>query len=160
YRADLFDERTVARMAVHLQAILDEALRDPDLPVSRLPLLDAGERARQLYEWNDAGAPPAAERCIHRLFEEQADRTPDAAAIGVGSERWTYADLDRRANQLAHRLRRHGIGPERMVGLLLQRSAHLPVALLGVLKAGGAYVALDPDHPPERLSFLLGDARV
>ena len=160
YRADLFDERTVARMAVHLQAILDGALRDPDLPVSRLPLLDAGERARLLYEWNDAGAAPAAERCIHRLFEEQADRTPDAIAIVAGSERWTYADLDRRANQLAHRLRRHGIGPERMVGLLLQRSAHLPVALLGVLKAGGAYVALDPDHPPERLSFLLRDAQV
>jgi amino acid adenylation domain-containing protein len=160
YNADLFDAGTIERMTGHLEVLLDAALRDPTLPVSRLPLLRPRERARLLYEWNDGGqAGPALDRCIHELFEEQVDRTPDAVAIVVGSERWTYAELDRRANRLAHRLRALGAGPERTVGLLLERSAQLAVALLGVLKAGGAYTALDASHPPERLAYLLDDAR-
>jgi amino acid adenylation domain-containing protein len=159
YSADLFDAGTIARMADHLEVLLDAAFRNPDLPVSRLPLLGAAERARLVYAWNDGDTDRAPDRCIHELFEAQVDRTPEATAIVVGSERWTYAELDERANRLAHRLRALGVGPERMVGLMLERSAHLAVALLGVLKAGGAYAALDAGHPAERLAYLLADAR-
>jgi amino acid adenylation domain-containing protein len=160
YRTDLFDEATVARMAGHLEGLLDAALREPDRPVSRLGLLGPAERTRLLYEWNDGeDADASADRCIHELFEAQVDRTPDAGAVVAGVERLTYAELDREANRLAWRLRRMGVGPERLVGLLLGRSAHLAVALLAVLKAGGAYVALDPGHPPERLGHLLADSR-
>ncbi|PKW14739.1 amino acid adenylation domain-containing protein [Saccharopolyspora spinosa] len=130
-------------------------------PVGRIDLLSAEERDRILNEWNapiaDAGAPPAAP--LPQLFEEQAQRTPDSVAVTFGAQNLTYAELDARANQLAHHLIDHGVGPEQLVALALPRSLELVVALLAVLKAGAAYLPLDPEHPAERIRYVIGDAQ-
>src|SRR2546430_8886441 len=105
-------------------------------------------------------APSADHGCIHERFERQAARRPDAVAVSCGDDGLTYGELDRRANRLAHRLRALGIAPEERVGVCLERSAELVVALLAVLKAGAAYVPLDPELPPERLAYIAGDAGV
>ncbi|WP_246869081.1 amino acid adenylation domain-containing protein [Saccharopolyspora sp. ASAGF58] len=131
-----------------------------DTPVGRIDLLSAEERDRILNEWNapiaDVGAPPAAP--LPQLFEEQAQRTPDSVAVTFGEQNLTYAELDARANQLAHHLIDHGVGPEQLVALALPRSVELVVALLAVLKAGAAYLPLDPGHPAER-NYVIGDAQ-
>jgi amino acid adenylation domain-containing protein len=158
YNTDLFDEDTMARMAGHLITLLEGAAADPSRPISRLPLLTEQEH-RQLLEWNDTKAPFPEDRCIHELFEAQVERTPEATAVVFEDQALTYAELDRRANQVAHYLRALGVGPEARVGLFLERSLQLVVALLGVLKAGGAYVPLDPAYPRERLAFMLADAQ-
>jgi len=159
YNTDLFDEATIARMARHFQTLLDGAIADPDQPLDRLPLLSAWERRQVLVEWNQTATPFPADRCVHDLFAAQAQRTPDALALICDDAQMTYADLDRRANQLAHVLHRQGLGPDRLAGICLERSPDLLVAILAVLKAGGAYVPLDPSYPAERLRFMLDDAR-
>jgi amino acid adenylation domain-containing protein/non-ribosomal peptide synthase protein (TIGR01720 family) len=159
YNTDLFDEATIARMARHFQTLLDGAIADPDQPLDRLPLLTAAERQQLLVEWNQTATPFPADRCVHDLFAAQAQRTPDAPALIFDDARLTYADLDRRANQLAHELQRRGVGPDCLVGICLERSPDLLAAMLAVLKAGGAYVPLDPSYPTERLRFMLQDAR-
>ncbi|HEX3131437.1 MAG TPA: amino acid adenylation domain-containing protein, partial [Thermoanaerobaculia bacterium] len=156
YDADLFDPATAERLAGGLETLLRAAAEDPARPVPDLPLLTPAER-RQLLEWNDTGTI-ATGGTLHGSFEAQADRTPEAEALVRGREVLTYAELDRRANRLARRLRRLGVGPEARVGVALERSADLVVALLAVLKAGGAYVPLDPAYPPERLALIREDA--
>ncbi|WP_369185677.1 amino acid adenylation domain-containing protein [Streptomyces sp. Y1] len=159
YDRDLFDERTVARMADHLRRIVEGVVADPRTPVGHLPLLDDGERAGALA----AGTGPDAEwpgrGWIHQCFEEAARRTPAAEAVRFEGDSLDYAELNRRANRLAHRLRRSGVGRDVLVGVAMERSPDLVVSLLAVLKAGGAYVPLDPGHPPDRLAYLLRDAR-
>ena len=113
-----------------------------------------------LHEWGRTAARFPAESSLPALFEARAERAPDAVALADGAETWTYRDLDRRANRLARRLRKLGVGPEARVGLCLERSCELVLAILGVLKAGGAYVPIDPAHPAERLAFLLEDSGV
>src|SRR3712207_6291640 len=115
------------------------------------------ERDRLLYEWNATHVERPG-TCVHRLFEDQAARTPEAVAVVCGPRSLTYGELDRRANQVAHHLVRRGVGPETLVGVCLERSPEMVVALLGVWKAGGSYVPLDPGYPPERLSFMVEDA--
>ncbi|MFL6289705.1 MAG: amino acid adenylation domain-containing protein, partial [Thermoanaerobaculia bacterium] len=154
---DLFDRPTVLRLLEHFRVLLEGIAADPGMPVSELPLLDLAER-RQLLDWNDAPAIPGTAACLHERFEAQADRTPEAEAVVCGGEALTYAGLDRRANRLARRLRRLGAGPEARVGVALERSADLVVALLAILKTGGAYVPLDPAYPRERLALILEDA--
>ncbi len=157
YRADLFEGATIERMAEHFRLLLESAVADPDRRVGTLPLLTAAERERIVARWSgaEAAAPPG--ECVHERFAAQAARTPDAPAVTFGGETLSYAELDRRANHLAHALAGLGVGPEVPVALCLERSAELVVAVLGVLKAGGAYVPLDPAYPAERLAYTVAD---
>lgn len=125
--------------------------------VDRLPMLPESERRRVLYEWNDTRTEFPTDRCVHQLFEQQARKTPDAVALIFEQRQLCYAELNRRANRLAHYLRQLGIGPDARVAICVERGFEMIAALLAVLKAGGAYVPLDPGYPPERLRFMLDD---
>ena len=160
YPTDLFDAETIERMATHFMVLLEAAMADPDLPISKLPLLTADERHQILYQWNETASEFPRDRCVHHLFEEQVKETPDATAVVFGEAELTYLGLNRRANQLAHHLMSLGVGPETLVGICVERSLEMVVGLLGILKAGGAYVPLDPNYPPERLGFMMRDASV
>ncbi|HEY7767793.1 amino acid adenylation domain-containing protein [Longimicrobium sp.] len=160
YSTDLFEPGTVERMARHLERVLEQIGADVDVRLSRLDLLGAAERAIVLEEWNRTVAEVPADRCIHELIEAQALRTPGAVAVRFEAESLTYGELNERANRLAHHLRRHGVGPEVRVGVLMERSLEMVVSLLAVLKAGGAYVPLDPGLPTERLAYMLEDSGV
>src|SRR5262249_33703885 len=118
------------------------------------------ERGQVLVQWNDTRGDYDSDRCISELFEAQVRKTPDSIAVTFESLELTYRELNRRANRLARRLRRLGVGPEVLVGICVNRSPHIAVAVLGVLKAGGAYVPLDPAYPKERLAFMLEDSHV
>jgi aspartate racemase len=160
YNTDLFAAGTIARMLGHLNQLLEEVATNPDRRLSAIPLLSGDERRRMLVEWNQTERLFPADRCVHELFESLAAQRPDAVAVEHGSECLTYGELNRRANRVARYLRRRGVGPEVLVGVALDRSADLIVALLAVLKAGGAYVPLDSSYPAERLGFMLEDAGV
>ncbi|WP_244224349.1 amino acid adenylation domain-containing protein [Corallococcus sicarius] len=159
YSTDLFEAATAERLLGHYQTLLEGIVAQPDLSISRLPLLPEGERHRVLKAWNDTGVTHPAEATLTSLMEAQVARTPDAVALEFEGTRLTYRELDARANQLAHALRKHGVGPEVRVGLCVERSLEMVVGLLGTLKAGGAYVPLDPGYPQERLGWMLEDAR-
>ena len=126
--------------------------------LSELPLLSEAERAQLLVEWNDTAWEQPASVSVHEIFAAQARRAPDAPALVFESQHLTYRELDERSNQLARYLRRLGVGPEALVGVYLERSVEMVVALLGVLKAGGAYVPLDPSYPEDRVAFMMEDA--
>ncbi len=160
YAVDLFGRGTAERMAAHFETLLRGIAASPDARVSEIPLLAPEERARVLEEWNATSRPYPAGLALHELFALQAARTPSATAVDAGSESLGYAELDRRSNQLAHWLVRRGVGGEKRVGLCLEPSPLVMVAVLGVLKAGAAYVPLDPSHPRDRLALILGDAAV
>ncbi len=159
YSTDLFEEATIARMTGHLQTLLAGIVAMPGQRLSRLPLLSAAERHRLLVEWDTTTAPYPDNQCIHSIFETQVERTPDAVAVICGDAFLTYSELNGRANQVAHYLQAHGVRPEMLVGLCIERSLAMIVGLLGILKAGGAYVPLDPNYPRERLAFMLNDAQ-
>jgi amino acid adenylation domain-containing protein len=158
YSADLFTAATAARLAGHFRQLLAAAVAAPDVPVSRLSLLDEAERRQLLGEWSGSAAWWGEVRPAHRLFEACVERTPAAPALICGDLRLTYDGLNRRANRLAHRLRHLGVGPETRVGLCLERGTGFAVSVLAVLKAGGAWVPLDPTYPAERLALMVGDA--
>ncbi|WP_394831337.1 amino acid adenylation domain-containing protein [Pendulispora rubella] len=159
YNSDLFDEETIAMMAERFLVILRAVTEDPTKRLDELPFLAGGER-ELLAQWSQGPRVELPATCIHRLFEEQAARTPESTAIVCGHESWTYARLDAQANRLARALRKRGVGPETRVGLCIERSPWLLVGLLGILKAGGAYVPLDHEYPRDRLALMLEDARV
>ncbi len=163
YNTDLFDRDTARRFAASYQTLMRAAVADPDADTSRLPLLTPAERNVLVNEWNRGATPFAEPAPVHRSVERQASLNPSrpAATMTVdGSEiALTYAELDARANGLAHRLRRLGVGPETPVGLCLERGPTMAVAVLAALKAGGGYVPLDPEYPRERLRFMLEDSR-
>ncbi|HTG35428.1 MAG TPA: amino acid adenylation domain-containing protein [Thermoanaerobaculia bacterium] len=158
YNADLFDRATAVRMGEVLAAMLAAATADPELRLSELPAFSAAARHQVLVEWNDTACPehPAL---VLDLFAAQVARAPEATAWAGEGWSLSYTDLDARSNRLARHLRRRGIGPGDRVGLCLERTAELPVALLGVLKAGAAYLPLDLAHPEERRAFMLEDSR-
>ncbi|GHH04426.1 non-ribosomal peptide synthetase/type I polyketide synthase [Comamonas sp. JC664] len=158
YPADLFDLSTVERLWERFIRLLQGIVEDPSRRVTELPLLSDAERQRLLVTWNDTCEPVAADATLHGLFEAQAARTPDAVAVVAEDSQLTYAELDARANQLAHHLRTVGVGPEVRVGLCVDRTVELVVGLLGILKAGGAFVPLDPAYPMARLTHTLRDA--
>jgi amino acid adenylation domain-containing protein len=160
YNADLFNPDTILRMTGHLKSLLEGITANPEARLSELPLLTAEERRQLLVEWNETRAEYPHDKCIHQLFEEQVERTPDAVALIFENQQLTYRELNTRANQLAHHLRKLGVSPEALVGLFVDRSLNMVVGLLGILKAGGAYVPLDPGYPQERLAFMLEDAHV
>jgi amino acid adenylation domain-containing protein len=160
YNTDLFDPETIVRMTCHFQALLEAILADPDRRLSSLPLIDNEERHQILDYGSGPRTGPRTTACVHRLFEIQVERTPEAIAAESEGRALTYRQLNDRANRLAHELRERGIGPDALVGVALTRSPDVAVALLGVLKAGGAFVPLDPDYPPDRLAAMLEDSRV
>ncbi|MFI1436644.1 amino acid adenylation domain-containing protein [Streptomyces lydicus] len=157
YDTDLFHEDTAHRIVSRFLTLLESAAGGPDRPVGRLAVLDRAEEAL-ITRLSSGTRTDVPERCIHRLVEEQADRVPDAPAVQADDTTLTYRALERRANQLAHHLRAHGVGPESLVGICLDRNSELIVALLAVLKAGGAYVPLDPHYPVDRIRHILQDA--
>jgi amino acid adenylation domain-containing protein len=159
YDTGLFDAATVERMAGHFRLLLEAVASSPEARPAALPLLTAAERRRLLVEWNDTAREREAGACVHELFEAQAALRPGALAVACGDERLTYGELNERANRLARLLRGAGVGREDLVCILLERSAETAVCALAVLKAGAAYVPLDPSYPPDRLSFMLEDAR-
>lgn len=158
YNPQLFDEETIIRLVGHYQTLLSGALADANRPLDQLPLLAPAERQKMLHNWNDTGRVYPT-LCLHELFEQQASRTPEAIAIQYEQKTLTYDQLNRRANQLAAHLREDGLRPGQLVGVCLERSLEMVIALYGVLKAGGAYVPLDPTYPAERLAFMLNDAQ-
>jgi amino acid adenylation domain-containing protein len=157
YSTDLFSEETVARLLASFERLLEGAATRPDARISELPLLSERERAALLNKWDDRLVEYPPDTCLHQLFEQQAERTPEAIAAIFEEEQVTYAELNRRSNQLARYLNQLGVGPESFVGVLMERSVETVVALLGVLKAGAAYVPLDPSYPQERLKFMMAD---
>ncbi|HET6978706.1 MAG TPA: amino acid adenylation domain-containing protein [Pyrinomonadaceae bacterium] len=160
YDTDLFERETIDRMIGDFQVLLESVTANPLEKVSTVQLITQTERVRLLEEWNQTDAEYARDTCLHQLFELQVDRTPETACLIGDGVSLTYRQLDHRANQLAHRLIREGIGPETRVGILMERSVEQAVALLGILKAGACYVPLDPDSPRERLHYMIDDANV
>src|SRR5205807_197367 len=138
------------------QVLLGSIVADPSRRLSELEVLTGEERERVLVEWNDTAAD-VPQRTVSELFEDQVALSPDAVAVVFGEEWLSYAELNGRANRLAHRLVECGVGPEVLVAICVERSLEMVVGLLGILKAGGAYVPMDPADPKERLAFMLGD---
>ena len=158
YSPDLFDESTIRRMMGQFQRLLDSAAGQPNIRISRMPLLSEAERDQVIAKWNYTRVEDVPAQCVHERFEEQVERTPNAVAVSYENLSLTYSELNRRANQLAHYLRRLGVGPDSRVGICLERGFDMIIGLLAVLKAGGAYVPLDPAYPMERLEFMLRDS--
>jgi len=160
YNTDLFHPDTVRRMLGHYRTLLEGIVAAPDRRISEYPLLSADEQQQILRDWNATRDDAVPDRILHRLFEAQAQRTPDAVAVSCGNERVTYGELNARANRLARHLQGLGVGPEVLVGVCVDRTPEMLVSLLGILKAGGAYVPLDPDFPTSRLDFMIEDSRI
>ncbi|NUU37570.1 non-ribosomal peptide synthase/polyketide synthase [Pseudomonas sp. C2B4] len=160
YQCSHFSGDAIARMSEHLAALLAAMVAAPQAALSELDLLTVPERAQQLVEWNPAFTPEQNPLCVHQLIEAQADIRPHATALIFNDQELSFDQLNRRANQLAHRLRALDIGPEVRVGLAMQRSPEMIVGLLAILKAGGAYVPLDPAYPAERLRYLMEDSGI
>ncbi len=160
YNTDLFYRDRIERMLGHLAVLLEGIVDDPDRRLSELPLLTKEERQQILIGWNDTRLAYPKNALLHELFDAQVQETPEAVAVDYDGNTLTYRELNERANELAHYLRKQGVGPETLVGICMERSLEMVVGLLGILKAGGAYVPLDPAYPKERLAFMVEDARV
>jgi amino acid adenylation domain-containing protein/non-ribosomal peptide synthase protein (TIGR01720 family) len=160
YNTDLFEEATVLRMLEHFRNLLQSIAGDPEQRISQLSLLEENERHELLLAWNDTATHYPLDKCLHELFEQQVERTPEAVAVASGDNRLTYRELNARSNQLAHWLRQHETGPDVLVGVCMERSLEMVIALYGILKAGGAYVPLDPEYPHARLASIVEDSRL
>jgi amino acid adenylation domain-containing protein len=158
YNTDLFDDSTITRMIGHWQKLLEGVITDPDQSIVYLPILTDTEKRRLVVEWNDTRTDYPKDKCIHQLFEEQVEKSFDAIAVTFENQQLTYRELNIRANQLAHYLKKQRVGPDVLVAVCIERSVEMIIGLLGILKAGGAYVPLDPNHPKDRLAFLLEDS--
>jgi amino acid adenylation domain-containing protein len=159
YNTDLLDTETVQRLADHWQRLLAAAVERPDLRLSELPLLSEAEQRQLLVEFNDTRGQFDLPSTLPELLEQRAQESPDLPAVRLEDQQLTYAELNQRANQLAHYLQELGAGPESRVALCLERSLDMVVALWGVLKAGAAYVPLDPEYPEQRLAYMLEDSQ-
>lgn len=159
YSTDLFDKSTIDRMLGHFVRLLSDIVANPDARLSDISMITENERHQLLVEWNNTALDYPRDKCVHEFFEYQAMHVPDAVAVSFETRELTYRELDERANQLAHHLRKLGVGPETLVGMCLERSIELVVGILGILKAGGAYVPLDAGYPQERLQLMFDDAR-
>ncbi|MBV8695386.1 MAG: amino acid adenylation domain-containing protein, partial [Ktedonobacteraceae bacterium] len=160
YNVDLFNASTIARMEQHFLTLLTGIVAHPDQRLLDLPLLTEAERHQILIAWNDTSAPFPEDMCIHQLIELQVQQTPNAPAVIFEGQYLTYRQLNARANQLAHALQELGVEPDTLVGVCMERSFEMVIALLAILKAGGAYVPLDPEYPQERLAYMIQDARL
>ncbi|GCE05927.1 non-ribosomal peptide synthetase [Dictyobacter aurantiacus] len=160
YNTDLFEPTTIARMEQHFQTLLQGIVEQPDQPLLQLPLLTKAERQRMLVEWNATAQPYPDQTTLQQLIEAQVERTPEAVALVFEGQSKSYRELNYAANHLAYRLQQLGVRPDVLVGVSMERSFEMVVALLAILKAGGAYVPLDPSYPAERLTYMLEDAQV
>ncbi|HEY5172610.1 MAG TPA: amino acid adenylation domain-containing protein [Acidimicrobiia bacterium] len=160
YSTDLFDSETVRDLAEHWNRLLGSIAADPDAPISELAMLGEVQRRTLLDTWNRSDAPFPRDRCIHELIEEQVRLHPDAIAVTFEGESLTYAALDASAQYIAARLAALGVGPEKRVGICVERGPHMVAGVLGILKAGGAYVPLDPSYPPDRVDFMMRDGGI
>ncbi len=158
YNTDLFEPETITRFLMHFQTLLEGIVANPVERLANLPVLTATERQQLLG--NDTHTDYPANQCIHQLFEAQVERSQRAIAVRYQDQQFTYQELNKGSNQLAHYLQKLGVGPDVLVGLCMERSLEAVAGMLGILKAGGAYVPLDSTHPPERLRFMLEDAQV
>jgi amino acid adenylation domain-containing protein len=158
YSLDLFDAGTIERMIDHYTNLLNEIVKDSERPISELNLLSEQEREQVILGWNQTTKTYPEDQCVHHLFERQTERAPEAVAVVSDEGCLSYGELNRRANQLARHLRGLGVGPESVIGVCLERSVEMLIGLLGALKAGAAYLPLDPEYPPDRLSFMSKDA--
>src|SRR5262249_36899083 len=158
YSTDLFDETTICRLSENFLTLLDGIVSKPERPISSLPLLTNEEQDKLIIQWNKTWTDYPANSCIHELFEVEAERRPQAVALVTGNQLLTYAELNRRANQLAHYLQTLGVGAEAVVATYLERSPQMIVALLAILKAGGSYMPLDVANPKRRLALILQDS--
>ena len=159
YATSLFEPSTVERYLEYFRTLLEGMAADDNRAIDRLPLLTEKERHQVLYGWNATAVEYPSGECIHELFEAQAGRTPEATAVVFEQESLSYAELNGRANRLAHYLRELGVKPDARVAICVERGFEMIVGLLGVLKAGGAYVPLDPGYPEERLRYMLEDSK-
>jgi non-ribosomal peptide synthetase component F len=167
YNTDLFDASTINRMLGHYQRLLESIVTNSNQQLSELSLLTEAEQYQLLVEFNQTQSfstipnpKSQIEQCIHQLFEVQVERTPDAVAVVFEAEQLTYRELNQRANQLAHYLVSLGVKPEVLVGICVERSLKMVIALLAILKAGAAYVPLDPAYPQERIAYILEDSQI
>ncbi len=160
YNTDLFNTDTITRMLRHFQTLLESIVSDPEERISKLQLLTPPEVQQLLVEWNDTKTDYPQDKCIHQLFEAQVEKIPSDVALIFENQRLTYQKLNSRANQLGHYLQLQGIKPDTVVGVYMEQSLEMVVALIAILKAGGAYLPLDPAYPKERLAFMLADAQV
>ena len=159
YNTDLFERVTIERLSGHLQTLLTGIVANPKTPIHELPLLTKAEQ-QQLLAWNDTATDYPFDQCIHQLFEDQVEKTPEAIAVVFEDQQLTYRELNSQANQLAHYLQTLGVKAKVLVGICVERSLEMVIGLLGILKAGGAYLPLDPTYPAARLAFMLEDAQV
>ena len=160
YDADALDEQSAGTMERQFATFLDALSRDGERPLFELDLLGDDELSLLLRDWNDTAEPYGRHLCVHGLFEQQVERTPDAVALVAGTEELTYRELDRRANRLARHLQALGVRPDTRVGVYVPRSAEMVIGLMAILKAGGAYVPMDPAYPARRIAFMIEDAEV
>ncbi|MHB2050556.1 amino acid adenylation domain-containing protein, partial [Pseudomonas sp. VEM90] len=160
YASDLFDAATIERMAAHWQTLLRALVEQPQRALWQLPMLDAATLQAVLHGWNATATEYPLQRAVHQLIEDQVRRTPHAPALVFGGTTLSYAELDARANRLAHYLRDQGAGSDHLVGISVQRSVEMVVGLLGILKSGAAYVPLDPEYPTERLAYMVEDSGI
>jgi len=158
YNTDLFDRPMIGSLIEHYNTLLRGIIANPDEKISCLPILPAAERQRLLVEFNDTAAKYPLDKCVHQLFEAEVERAPDALAVIFEGEKLTYGELNNKANRIARRLQALGVGPESLVGISMERSLEMAVAIFGIFKAGGAYVPLDPAYPKDRLAFMAADA--
>ncbi len=166
YNTHCFDKPSIIKVSNTFAAVLEEVIRCPGKEVSSLEIVSTEEKEQILHEFNNTGADYPMGVTIHRLFAEQAERTPDGAAVvglGPGAEsgeqlQITYGELDKKSNRLAHHLRSKGVGPDTIVGIMVERSIEMIVGILGILKAGGAYLPIDPEYPEERINYMLKDS--
>ncbi|MGH7824893.1 MAG: non-ribosomal peptide synthetase [Candidatus Binatia bacterium] len=154
-----FEDAAITRMLGHLRSLLEGMVSSSTSQLSDLPLLTAKERHQLLIEWNDTRKSYPKDQCIQQLFEQQVERTPENVAAVFGEQKLTYRELNQRANQMARYLRKHGVGPEVLVGVCVERSLEMVIAPLAILKAGGAYVPVDAAYPSERLDYMLEDTQ-
>lgn len=159
FNRDLFDADTITRMLEHFETLLASIVAHPEQRLSELRLLTETGRRQQLVEWNDTRTPFPGDKCIHELFEAQAELTPDSVALVFEDDEITYRELNRRADVVARELQTLGVGADVRVAICVERSVEMMAGLLGILKAGGAYVPLDPTYPKERLAFMLEDSQ-
>ncbi|MDR6224079.1 non-ribosomal peptide synthetase [Desmospora profundinema] len=158
YATSLFNRETIRRLKQHFEQIVKEIAACPEKTVQEVDMLTDQEKVQLLVEWNPPAIPDSVEKTIHEHFEEQAAKTPTHVAVVCQEEKWTYQQLNERANRLAHALRRRGVKPDDRVGLLMARSGNAVAGILGILKAGGAYVPMDPSYPVERLRYMWEDS--
>ncbi|OBQ40690.1 MAG: non-ribosomal peptide synthetase [Anabaena sp. CRKS33] len=160
YSSDLFTQETISRMTENFQTLLNGIVNNPEIPINQLPIISAFEQQQILEKWNNTQQDDPESFCIHELFAQQVIKTPDAIAVKFGNQQLTYTQLNQKANQLANYLQNCGVTSEVLVGLYLERSLDILIAILAILKAGGAYLPLDPKYPQSRLADILDDSQV